>query len=231
MTSSPELQPAPPAGAPSRIRRGLWAGIGAGTAAAAGVSLWGGMGADAQPRPQVRTGRIPDVPVVTHDGLRVRFHSDLLRDRVVLVSMMYAQCNDRCPPMTQNLKRVHRMLGDRAGRDVFIYSISLLPEFDRPADLRAYRQLHDIGPGWTFLTGTRDDVEQIRVGMGFFDPDPKLDADLGQHIGMVRIGNDALNRWCMAPILAEPNIILEGLMAVDPVSRAAGRRWARPVES
>ncbi|MEJ7929785.1 SCO family protein [Ramlibacter sp. AN1015] len=169
------------------------------------------------------TGRVPDVPLVTHEGKPVRFYSDLVKDRLVLVNMMYAQCNDRCPPMTFNLRQVQEALGGRVGRDVFMYSVSLLPEHDRPADLRGYMDQHRVGPGWTFLTGTKDAVEQLRFGMGFFDPDPARDADLAQHIGMVRIGNDALDRWCMAPLLQEPALILEAMTAVDPVSRMRSR--------
>lgn len=171
-------------------------------------------------------GRVPDVPLLTHEGRRVRFYSDLVKGRTVFVSMMYAQCGDRCPPMTASLRRVQLALGDRVGRDVFMYSVTLLPEHDRPADLRAYMAMHEVGPGWTFLTGEKADVERLRLAMGFFDPDPAVDADLGQHIGMVRIGNDAVDRWCMATILNDTDLILEGLMAVDPVSRARGRTWA-----
>lgn len=176
-------------------------------------------------------GRIPDVPLITHEGRAVRFHSDLVRGRVVFVSMMYAQCSERCPPMTQNLRAVQQALGDRVGRDVFMYSITLLPEHDRPADLQAYRKLQGVGPGWTFLTGEKADIEQLRFALGFYDPDPRIDADLEQHIGMARVGNDALDRWCMAPLVAEPHLILEALMAVDPVTRARGRTWALPAQA
>jgi protein SCO1/2 len=232
MTSFHDTSPGPghsrlPLLQPTRRRM---AALGAGLVAAAGVGGWAArshMTAVAASRRGTPLGRIPDVPLVTHEGRHVRFYSDLVKGRVVFVSMMYAQCSDRCPPMTQNLKRVHEMLGDRAGRDVFMYSITLLPEYDRPADLKAFVDLNRIGPGWTFLTGKKDDIEQIRVGMGFSDPDPVLDADVASHIGMVRIGNEALDRWSMAPILSEPELILESLMAVDPVTQARGRRWAR----
>jgi hypothetical protein len=62
------------------------------------------------------------------------------------------------------------------------------------------------------------------MGMGFYDPDPAVDADISQHTGMVRVGNDHLQRWLMAPLLQDPALILETLMAVDPVSRTAGRQ-------
>jgi protein SCO1/2 len=218
-------------------RHGL-AVLAGGLAAAAGAGLAfqlelapGASNVVARAAPPVGTGRIPDVPLITHEGRRVRFYSDLVKGRTVLLSMMYTQCSERCPPMTQNLRAVQEALGDRVGRDIFIYSITLLPEFDRPADLKAYRELNRIGPGWTFLTGSKADVERLRFGIGFYDPDPALDADLGQHLGMVRVGNDALDRWCMTPLLSQPHLILESLMAVDPVSRARGRTWHVPEQA
>src|SRR5687768_8161876 len=124
---------------------GLAATVGAGLAFR--LDLAGAQAAAAgAARARGASGRIPDVPLITHDGKRVRFYSDLIRGRVVFVSMMYAQCNERCPPMTQNLRLVQEALGDRVGRDLFMYSITLLPEHDRPADLKAYREQHHVGP-------------------------------------------------------------------------------------
>jgi protein SCO1/2 len=205
-----------------RGRRRVWAALGAAALAGFGARALNNDTPRRTPGP-ARTSGIPDVPLLTHEGKRVRFHTDLVKDRVVFVSMMYTQCSEQCPLMTQNLRRVQEALGSRAGRDVFFYSITLLPEFDRPADLKAYAALNRVGPGWTFLTGAKADVEAIRLGMGFYDPDPLVDADISQHTGMVRVGNDSLQRWAMAPLLQEPHLILETLMAVDPVSRAAGR--------
>ena len=171
--------------------------------------------------------RLPDVPLVTHEGRSVRFYSDLVRGRIVFINMMYAQCSNRCPPMTQNLKRVHELLGERAGKDVFMYSLSLQPEFDRPQDLRAYMKINGVqAPGWTFLTGAKEHVERLRRSLGFYDRDPAVDGDISQHTGMVRIGNDALDRWCMTPALYPPEKIAATLLAIDPVARAAGKREA-----
>ncbi|MBA2964800.1 MULTISPECIES: SCO family protein [Ramlibacter] len=208
-------------------RRRTLATLAAGAAAAAAAA---GTYLQLKPReqppaaPQTRgSRRFPDVELTTHEGKRVRFYTDLVKDRVVFVNMMYAQCSDRCPPMTYNLRRVQDMLGARVGHDIFMYSISLLPEHDTPADLHAYMKQHDVGPGWTFLTGAKADVERLRVALGFYDVDPKVDADIGQHTGVVRIGNDTLDRWCMAPALLDADQIVETLMAVDPVARSSGR--------
>jgi protein SCO1/2 len=66
----------------------------------------------------------------THDGRTVRFYDDLLKDRTVTLNLMYTECCDICPGMTQNLAEVQKLLGDRVGRDIFMYSITLQPEHD-----------------------------------------------------------------------------------------------------
>jgi protein SCO1/2 len=228
MTSSnnPRTGAAIPRTLPVHARRRAWVLA----PAAAFIGLAGAVFATRESPPPAATAgrggadRLPDVPLLTHQGQPVRFYSDLVRGRIVFMNMMYAQCENRCPPMTQNLKRLHEMIGARAGRDVFMYSISLQPEFDRPQELRAYMKQNGIErPGWTFLTGSAGAVEQVRRALGFYDRDPAIDADLSQHTGMLRIGNDALDRWCMAPALLKPEQLFESLMAIDPVARAAGR--------
>lgn len=195
-----------------------------GVQVAALVAGLGSRQAPVAPDPDRGTGkRLPDLPLVTHDGRRVSFYSDLIRNRIVLVNMMYAQCGNRCPPMTQSLRAVQDALGPRVGRDIFMYSITLLPEVDGPAELRAYMDLHGVRSGWTYLTGAKSDIERLRRALGLFDPDPGIDNDIGQHVGMVCIGNDALDRWCMTPITGAPHLILEALTGVDPVSRPRTR--------
>jgi protein SCO1/2 len=66
--------------------------------------------------------------------------------------------------------------------------------------LRAARKEYGAGPGWTFLTGSEDAVEDVRRSLGLFDPDPKVDADRSQHSGLLVMGNDPLGRWCRVPL-------------------------------
>jgi protein SCO1/2 len=226
MTSKPEPRTgsAKPAATGAQASRRAWMFGPAAAVAATAAVVTAGKGSFAGSQPQGGGSVLPDAPLLTHDGKTVRFYTDLVRGRIVFINMMYTDCSNRCPPMTQNLKRVQQMFGDRAGRDIFMYSITLQPEFDRPEALRAYMDLNKIqGPGWTFLTGSRTSVEQVRRSLGFYDRNPAVDGDLAQHTGMVRVGNDALNRWCMAAATMEPELIYEALIAIDPVARAAGR--------
>jgi protein SCO1/2 len=161
-------------------------------------------GAAAAPPP----ARFPNVPVVTHEGRTVRFYDDLVRGRTVVFNMMYTVCTGICPISTANLLQVQQALAPRLGRDLFMYSMTLQPQFDDPRALRDYMQRYGIGAGWTYLTGKPQDMDVLRRALGFFDSDPALDGDLRTHTGMVRAGNDARNRWLMVPAASTPQRIL-----------------------
>ena len=192
-------------------RRNLLAGIGA--AALTMVARQ----AVAEPARHTAPGanHFPNVTLYTHEGNAVKFYDDLIRGKLVAINMMYSQCKGICPGMTQNLLRVQELLGDRVGRDVFMYSISLLPEQDTPERLKEYVDMHNVKPGWLFLTGARGNIEAVRYALGFYDIDPEIDGDRSQHTGMVRIGNEPLNRWSMAPALGDPDSIAQAILSIQ----------------
>lgn len=145
---------------------------------------------------------LPNVLLQTHEGRDVHFYNDLVKGRLVVLNMMYANCANICPPNTASLMRVQEALGGRVGRDVFMYSLTLQPAIDKPADLRRYMDKYGVGSGWTFLTGEPRNVELLRLRLGFYNVDPVADADLKQHTGMVRIGHEGRDRWSMVPAQA-----------------------------
>ncbi len=164
----------------------------------------------------------PNVPLITHDGKIVRFYDDLIKNKTVLINFMYVHCGDICPGMTANLKQVQKEFGERMGKDVFMYSISLEPEKDTPEILKGYADLFHIKPGWTFLTGKKSNIELIRKQLGFTFSDPVLDKDKTQHIGVVKYGIEPLGRWGTCPALGNPKYIAEYLRWLEP-------NGARPV--
>jgi protein SCO1 len=153
------------------------------------------------------TDPIPDVEMTTQSNERVRFYSDCVRGKTVLVNVMYTRCNGSCPGNTANLVKVQELLGDRVGKDVFFVSISLDPENDGPAELRSYAEAHGVKPGWRFLTGSKADVERLRRRLGFWDPDPAVDRDKSQHAGLVVFGNDRRGWWAALPAMSNPERI------------------------
>ena len=150
----------------------------------------------------------PQVRLQDQDGKQFYFYEDLLRDKIVLINLMYTSCDGTlCERGTQNLVNLQKLLGDRLGREIFIYSITLDPEHDTPDVLKAYAERY--GARWTFLTGKLSDITALRHKLGLFDPDPKVDADRAKHSGMLKIGNVPLKSWSATSVLAEPARILE----------------------
>ena len=84
----------------------------------------------------------------------------------------------------QNMLEARRLLGDFA-KDIHFYSFSLTPLSDTPAELRKLMATQGIGEGWTFLTGTHENIDIARRGLGFTSRDPVEDADVTKHGGMI----------------------------------------------
>jgi protein SCO1 len=157
-----------------------------------------------------------NIPLVTHEGKVVRFYDDLIKNKTVMINFMYARCGEICPGMTANLRQVQKELGDRVGKDIFMYSISLEPEHDTPQVLKAYAELFHADTGWTFLTGNKADIEELRKQLGFSFSDPAIDKDRTQHIGVVKFGIESLERWGMSPAMSDPKYIAEYLRWMEP---------------
>jgi hypothetical protein len=96
----------------------------------------------------------------------------------------------------------------RVGRDIFMYSISLKPEEDDPATLKEYARMHRTKPGWLFLTGRREDVDTLRFRL-LTEHHPAIDLNIEQHTGMIRVINDANNRWFCSPSQASVETIVQ----------------------
>jgi protein SCO1/2 len=155
-------------------------------------------------RDRIRIFHLPNVELTAHTGARVRFYDDLVKDKKVIINFMYVKCEGICMPVTMNLVKVKKLLGDRVGRDIFMYSITLKPAEDSPADLRGYAEEHGAGDGWLFLTGSPPDIDHLRRSLGFAFTDPAEDADTTNHIGMLRYGVEPLTRWAACPGMARP---------------------------
>lgn len=164
---------------------------------------------------QIRERHLPETRLTDHTGRTVRFYSDLVRDKVVAINFMYAACSKFCELSSQNVSRLQDELGDRLGRQVSLYSISLDPVNDTPEALRAYRDKHGAKPGWIFLTAASvADIANLRRKLGVYEADPALDEDMTQHTGMVLLGNERTGRWTMVPALVHPIRIRQALERV-----------------
>ena len=109
-------------------------------------------------REAIRERYFPNVVLTTHLGKEVRFYDDLIKGKIVTINFMFTTCPKVCPRITENLVKVQKLLGHRVGRDIFMYSITLDPEYDTSPVLKKYAKIHHVGAGWLFLTGKPDDI-------------------------------------------------------------------------
>ena len=144
-----------------------------------------------------------DLPVVTQDGQELRFFSDVLKDRVVLVSLFYTNCTGMCPLTNEKLAEVQDLLGDDFGQKIRFVSLTLEPETDTPKVLKDYAAKFGARDGWLFLTGEKKNLEQITNRLG------QANREKETHNPFLMIGNVGIARWSKIP----PNAPAEGIAA------------------
>jgi protein SCO1/2 len=166
-------------------------------------------------RVRIQQRYFPNLELTAHDGRKLKFYDDLVKDKIVIFNMFYAKCEGICSPITRNLVRLQNILGNRVGKDIFMYSFTLKPKEDTVTAMNHYAHMHKVKPGWLFLTGSATDMETLRRKLGFVDPDPLVDKDLSNHIGVIKYGNEPLERWGGCPGMSAPEWIAETLSWVD----------------
>jgi len=130
-----------------------------------------------------------DTPLQDQNGETLRFYSDALQNRVVLLNVIFTHCNDACPLITRKLKEVRELLGDKANGITFI-SLTSDPLRDTPAVLKAYTLKQGVdGPHWFFLTGDKAQMDLVLSRIGQIVPTPE------QHSTQLIVGDVANKRW------------------------------------
>lgn len=147
-----------------------------------------------------------DTKLKTQSDRTVRFYSDALKDKVVLINFVFTQCGDACPLITAKLVQVKKDLGEAFGQDVRFVSISIDPRHDRPQDLAKFAAKFDaVHPEWLFLTGEPASVEGVVKKLGAYTP------DVESHSTALIIGSPRQARWKKVRPDAPPKIIAEEL--------------------
>jgi copper(I)-binding protein/cytochrome oxidase Cu insertion factor (SCO1/SenC/PrrC family)/cytochrome c2 len=149
----------------------------------------------------------PNFPLTTHDGKTVRFFDDVIKDKVVAINFIYTHCPDTCPLETAQLVQVQNIMGDRLGKDVHFYSITIDPERDTPEVLAEYRKRFNAN--WTFLTGKKEDIIEIRKKLGLYIPEIQ-DGSNNHNVSMM-IGNQKTGRWMKRTPFENPYVLADQL--------------------
>lgn len=135
-----------------------------------------------------------DLELLTQDGERVRFYSDVLRDQVVLINFIFTHCEGACPMLTHRLTQVRDLMGSEEAQRVRFVSISIDPERDTPEALKAFSQEQRADDeNWWFLTGEPDHVHQVVKRLGQYSPDVEA------HSTLLLAGNVRNRHWMKIP--------------------------------
>ena len=147
------------------------------------------MGQEQAPEQSAAAKWFSDVELLDQDGRKVRFYTDMLKGKTVVINAFFTTCTSVCPPMNRNMEKIQKALGDRVGKDVLLVSISVDPATDTPAVLKDYSQKFHAGPGWLFLTGRKENVDWALYKVGQYVENKDA------HTTVIVVGNEATGLW------------------------------------
>jgi len=151
---------------------------------------------------------IPEVDVLDQNGNALHFYSDLIKGKTVAINFIFTNCTTICPPLAATFARVQKEMGDKVGRDVYFISISVDPLTDTPERLKAWGAKFKAGPGWTFVTGDKEQIDKLLYALG---------ASVSRredHSPTVIVGNDLKGVWTRTYGLARTTQLEELIMNV-----------------
>jgi protein SCO1 len=139
---------------------------------------------------------IPDLEVLDQDGRRLRFRSDLVAGKVVVLSFGFTTCLGYCPMQGRALAALQRTMADQ--EDVRFITVSLDPENDTPARLQSWGERYGRGPSWTLVTGERPAIDCLLLRLR------GTASGVEEHEPILLIGNDRNGTWVREHALESP---------------------------
>lgn len=118
----------------------------------------------------MREYSIPDVVLTDTDSRPVRLRQLLTTKDTVLLNFIFTTCGAICPVMSKTFSEVSEKLGAQVNGPRMI-SISIDPENDTPAKLKAYSKAYGASPRWSFLTGRPEDIKAIQIAFDSYRGD------------------------------------------------------------
>jgi protein SCO1/2 len=139
--------------------------------------------------PQSTRITLPDTPLVDQNGRNVRFRSDVMGERIVVVGFIYTTCTTVCPVLSSILAQAQSKLGSRVGRDVGLVTVTVDPVRDTPARLKEYSAKMGASPAWSWLTGPKPQVDEVLKVFGAYTP------NFLEHPPVVFVGDAKAGKW------------------------------------
>ncbi|MBI4290413.1 MAG: SCO family protein [Betaproteobacteria bacterium] len=145
---------------------------------------------------------VPDVALVNADAKPVRLRDMLGADAPVMVDFISTTRTTTSPTMSAAFSKLLGKLKPE-GRKLRMISVSVDPENDKPAQLKAYAKQFGAGANWQFLTGNAEDIETL------------LHAFDNYHRDM----NDYGPLTLLRPAPGKPWVRIDGFASADELAR------------
>lgn len=162
---------------------------------------------------------LPNFEILDQDGNARKFYDDLIKGKTVVLSFVYTSCQNICPLALARLAEVQDRLGDIVGRDVHFISVSIDPIPDTPERLKEQAKVFGAGPGWTFVTGDPDRIDEIRHKLG-----ERSGKDIALHKNEVLMYNDRTGEWNRSSAFADLGVLAFEIRNMDPAADTAASK-------
>jgi protein SCO1/2 len=163
--------------------------------------------------------KLHDLELLDQDGRKVRFRSDVIGDRIVVIDSFFTTCGLICPILSAIFADLQEQLGDRLGKEVSLVSISVDPTTDIPPRLKEFAGTWEAKPGWVFLTGQKQTVDRVLDGDGL----GLYSADFTAHPAAFLVGDGKNGGWTRFYGFATPEQIMGRIDELSAGRRAVAR--------
>ena len=150
-----------------------------------------------------------DTQVIDQNGNKLRFYTDVLKDRVVLISFMFMNCEGACPMLAQKLMQTRAMMVPAIKDEVWYVTLSVDPERDTPQAMKQFAENQGLDESrWLFLTGEKQNIELLIRKLGQYTP------NIESHTTLMLAGNDRTRHWTRVLPMVPPDGIAQQMRAL-----------------
>ena len=181
--------------------------------------------APAEAKPKAARVTLHDLQLADVDGQTIRFKSEAVGNRIVVVGFIYTSCTTICPVTSAVFadvqQRLIKTLGERFGHEAKLITLTVDPATDTSERLKAYAANFGSPGGWLWLTGEKPQVDRVLTGLGAYA------ADFTRHSGAVLVGDARSGNWTRFYGIPNPSDIVDRvdqLLAARSASGLADRR-------
>ncbi|VVP91064.1 hypothetical protein PS918_03239 [Pseudomonas fluorescens] len=168
--------------------------------------------------------KFADVALVDQNGKTVRLEKDLVSNKIVVMSFIYTSCTTVCPVVSSIMGKVQKQLGARVGTEVQLVSISIDPQRDDAKRLNDYARTFQNGPGWSWITGSPQSVNETLKGLGSFSGDFK------NHQPLILVGDGNSRHWMRYYGFTDPAVLTREVEKLSGQRNAHAKHTAIAME-